>query len=298
MPDGWELKDVVDVVVDDRDRVYVFNRGGHPLIVFEQDGRFVRSWGDDLFTRPHGLTLAEDAERGQVIYCVDDMGHWVGKFSLEGELLMQIGTRDQGAPKRSGQPFNQPTKVALDPESGDLYISDGYGNARVHKYTAAGEHLFSWGDYGLDPGEFNFPHSVCTDSAGRVYIADRENHRVQIFDRAGQFLDKWDGLHRACGLYIKDDIVYVGQILTHLEVNMGNPNLGACVTVHDLQGRRLARLGDVLPGEEPGQFLAPHSIGVDSRGDLYVGEVSWSAYVNRLAPDRDWVRSLRKLVKR
>jgi len=99
-------------------------------------------------------------------------------------------------------------------------------------------------------------------------------------------------------LYIKDDIVYVGQILTHLEVNMGNPNLGACVTVHDLQGRRLARLGDVLPGEEPGQFLAPHSIGVDSRGDLYVGEVSWSAYVNRLAPDRDWVRSLRKLVKR
>jgi hypothetical protein len=187
--------------------------------------------------------------------------------------------------------------VALDPQSGDLYISDGYGNARVHKYTADGEHLFSWGDYGTDPGQFNFPHSVCTDSAGRVYIADRENHRVQLFDAEGQYLDQWNGLHRACGLHIKDDLVYVGQLLTHLDVNTGNPNLGACVTVHDLQGRRLARLGDALPGEGPGQFTTPHCIGVDSRGDLYVGEVSWSAYGSRFEPTKSGVRCLRKLVK-
>lgn len=280
LPEGWEFRDVVDVVVDRDDRVYVFNRGGHPVIVFEADGSFVTSWGDELFTRPHGLTLVDDAEGGQVLWCVDDMGHWVGKFSLQGELLHEIGTRDQGTRKRSGEPFNQPTKVAIDSQSGDLYVSDGYGNSRVHKYTAAGEHLFSWGDYGLESGQFNFPHSVCTDSAGRVYVADRENHRVQIFDREGQFLEKWDGLHRACGLHITDDVVYVGQIMTHLDVNMGNPNLGACVTLHDLQGRRLARLGDVLPGEGLGQFLAPHCISVDSRGDLYVGEVSYSAYIN------------------
>ena len=298
LPDGWQFKDVVDIAVDADDRVYVFNRGGHPVIIFEPDGSFVGSWGDGLFTRPHGLTIAPDAERGQVLYCVDDMGHWVGKFSLDGELLMQIGARGQEAPKRSGKPFNQPTKVALDPESGELYISDGYGNARVHKYTAEGAHVFSWGDYGLAPGEFNFPHSVCTDSSGKVYVADRENHRVQIFDREGNYLDRWDGLHRACGLHIDDKAVYVGQILTHLDVNMGSPNLGACVTVHDMHGKLLVRLGDMLPGEGPGQFLAPHSLTTDSRGDLYVGEVSWSAYINRLAPEQKWVRSFRKLVRR
>ena len=297
LPDGWQFKDVVDIAVDAQDRVYVFNRGGHPVIIFEQDGRFVGSWGDGLFTRAHGLTIVPDDAHGEVLYCVDDMGHWLGKFTLDGELLMQIGTRDQGAPKRSGLPFNQPTKVALDPQSGELYIADGYGNAKVHKYTAQGEHLFSWGDYGLAPGEFNFPHSVCTDSAGKVYVADRENHRVQIFDREGQYLDRWDGLHRACGLHIDNDIVYVGQILTHLEVNMGSPNLGACVTVHDLKGQRLARLGDVLPGEGPGQFIAPHSLATDSRGDLYIGEVTYSAYINKFALDQEWVRSFRKLVK-
>lgn len=297
LPDGWEYKDVVDIAVDADDRVYVFNRGGHPVIVFEADGRYVTSWGEGLFTRPHGLTIAADKAHGQVLYCVDDTGHWIGKFSLDGELLMQIGTRDQGAPRRSGKPFHQPTKVALDPASGDLYIADGYGNARIHKYSAAGEHLFSWGDYGTDPGQFNFPHSVCTDGAGKVYVADRENHRVQVFDREGRHLDQWDGLHRACGLHIAADTAYVGQILTHLDVNEGDPNLGACVTVHDLEGKRLARLGDALPGEGPGQFTAPHSVAVDSRGDLYVGEVAWSAYGSRFDPPKTGVRCLRKLVK-
>src|SRR5262245_48249431 len=111
LPDGWDFKEVVDVVVDSRDRVYVFNRGEHPLIIFEQDGSFVAAWGEDRFTRPHGLTLVSDELLGEVLYCVDDEGHWVGKFSLEGELLMSIGTRNAGAPPRSGQPFNRPTKV-------------------------------------------------------------------------------------------------------------------------------------------------------------------------------------------
>ena len=298
LPAGWEYRDVVDVAVDADDRVYVFNRGGHPVVVFEADGTYVGSWGEGLFTRPHGLTVADEPPHGQVFFWVDDQGHWIGKFSLDGVLLMQIGERDRGAPARSGAPFNQPTKMALDPQGEHLYIADGYGNARVHKYSAAGEHILSWGEYGLDPGQFNFPHSVCTDAAGKVYVADRENHRIQVFDPDGQFLDKWDGLHRACGLHIAGDTVYVGQILTHLSVNQGDPNLGACVTVHDLQGRRLARLGADLPGEGPGQFTAPHSIAVDSRGDLYVGEVAWSAYGRLQEPAKEGVRCLRKLVRR
>lgn len=292
LPDGWSFHEVVDIAVDQQDRVYVFNRGEHPLIIFEADGQFVDSWGEGLFTRPHGITLGPDG----TLFCVDDDGHWMGQFTLDGQLLQTIGTRDQGAPSQSGQPFNRPTKVGFDPKTGELYISDGYGNARVHKYSAAGQHLFSWGAYGTDPGQFNLPHSVCTDKAGLVYVADRENHRVQIFDDQGTYLTQWNNMHRPCGLHIEDDLVYIGQLPTQLDVNADYPNLGSCVSIHDLTGQRLARLGHPLPGEGPGQFTAPHGLVVDSRGDIYVGEVSWTAYGRNLNPPKQ-VRSLRKLVK-
>lgn len=296
LPKGWDFLEVVDVAVDSQDRVYVFNRGEHPLMIFEPDGKFVKSWGEGLFTRPHGLTRVVDEKLGDILYCVDDDGHWVGKFTLDGELLMSIGKRGQGAPRGSGQPFNRPTKVARDPKTGELYISDGYGNARVHKFTADGKHLFSWGDFGTGPGQFNLPHSVCTDSQGKVYVADRESHRIQIFDEQGNYLNQWNNMHRPCGLHIANDLVYVGQLPTQLPVNADFPNIGACITIHDLTGRCLARLGDPHAGEQPGQFTAPHGVTVDSRGDIYVGEVSWTAYGRRLDPPRT-VRSFRKLVK-
>lgn len=296
LPDGWTFHEVVDVAVDARDRVYVFTRGEHPMIIFEQDGAFVSSWGEGLFVRPHGLTLAREPDGSEVLWCVDDDGHWIGKFTLDGELLSQIGVRGEGAPEGSGKPFNRPTKVALDPKSGDLYISDGYGNARVHKYTADGRHLFSWGDYGTDPGQFNLPHSVCTDSAGKVYVADRESHRVQVFDDQGNYLDQWNDMHRPCALHIRDDVVYVGELPTHLHVNAAYPNIGSCISVHDLSGRRLARIGAPFAGLGPNQYTAPHGIAVDSRGDLYVGEVSYTAWVRLHDLDRE-VRSFRKLRK-
>ena len=292
LPEGWTFREVADVVVDSQDRVYVFNRSEHPMMVFQRDGSFLTSWGEDLFTRPHGLTLGPDG----ALYCVDDGDHAIRKCTSDGELLMTIGTPDQPAPIRSGQPFNRPTKVAFDPKTGDLYISDGYGNAKVHKFSPDGQQLFSWGEYGTDPGQFNLVHSVCTDSEGKVYVADRESHRVQIFDDNGNYLNQWNNLHRPCGLHIEGDLVYIGQLATHLDVNADYPNLGACVSIHDLTGRRLAKLGDVRPGEEPGQFTAPHGLAIDSQGDLYVGEVSWSAYGRRLSPPRT-ARSFRKLVK-
>ena len=292
LPEGWALKEVADVAVDSKDRVYVFNRGEHPMVVLESDGTFVGSWGEGLFTRPHGLTLGPD----EALYCVDDGGHCIRRCTLDGRVLMTIGTPGKGAPRHSGQPFNQPTKVAFDPQTGDIYVSDGYGNARVHRYSPSGTHLFSWGAHGTDPGQFNLVHSVATDDAGKVYVADRESHRVQIFDDQGRYLDQWHDLHRPCGLHIHRGLVYIGQLPTHLPVNADYPNIGACVTVHDLTGRRLARLGDVRLGEGPGQFTAPHGLAVDSRGDIYVGEVSWSAYGSRLNPPRT-ARCLRKLVK-
>ncbi|MFQ6039366.1 MAG: peptidyl-alpha-hydroxyglycine alpha-amidating lyase family protein [Candidatus Poribacteria bacterium] len=292
LPEGWSFKEVADVVVDSQDRVYVFNRGEHPMMVFEQDGSFVAAWGEGLFTRPHGLTLGPDG----ALYCADDDGHCIRKCSLDGQLLMTIGTPGEPAPRQSGKPFNRPTKVAFDPKTGDLYISDGYGNAKVHKFSADGKHLFSWGDYGTDPGQFNLVHSICTDREGKVYIADRENHRVQIFDEQGNYLGQWNNLHRPCGLHIEGELVYIGQLPTHLAVNADYPNLGACVSIHDMTGHRLAKLGDVRLGEKPGQFTAPHGLAVDSHGDIYVGEVSWSAYGRNLEPPRT-ARCFRKLVK-
>ena len=292
LPEGWTFKEVPDVVVDSQDRVYVFNRGEHPMIVFEQDGTFVGSWGEGVFTRPHGVTLGPD----ETLYCVDDMAHCIYKCSLEGEVLMTIGAPGQPAPRHSGQPFNQPTKVAIDPISGDLFISDGYGNAKVHKYSAAGEYLFSWGSYGVVAGEFNLVHSICTDALGKVYVADRENSRVQVFDGDGDYLSQWNNMYRACGLHVDGMVAYVGQLVSHLAVNADYANVGACVTIHDLTGRQLSRLGAAHPGEEPGQFTTPHGLAVDSHGDLYVGEVSWAAWGSRLDPPRT-ARCFRKLVK-
>ena len=292
LPDGWTFHEVADVAVGPEDRVYVFNRGEHPIMVFEADGAFVTSWGEGVFTRAHGVTLGPDGN----LWCADDDGHAILKCTLEGEILATIGTPGQPAPAHSGQPFNRPTKVAFAPKSGELYIADGYGNARVHKYSPDGQHLLSWGDYGTDPGQFNLVHSIATDAEGRVYVADRENHRVQVFDDQGIYLEQWGNMHRPCGLHIEGDRVYVGQLPTHLEVNADYPNIGACISVHDLSGRRLAKLGDVRAGEEPGQFVAPHGLAVDSKGDLYVGEVSWSAYGRRLDPPRT-ARCMRKLVR-
>ena len=154
----------------------------------------------------------------------------------------------------------------MDPRSGALYIADGYGNARVHKYSPEGEHLLSWGEFGTGPGQFNLVHSVCTDDAGRIYVADRENHRVQIFDDQGAYLDQWNDMHRPCGLLVTGDRAYIGQLPSHLDVNAAYPNIGACVTIHDLEGNQLARLGGAHPGEGLGEYTAPHGLAVDSRG--------------------------------
>ena len=296
LPDGWRFVEATAVGVDRRDRVYVFNRGEHPVIVFDRDGTFILSWGEGVFTRPHGITIGPD----DTLWLTDDGNHTIRQFTPEGKLLLTIGDADRPADPHSGKPFNRPTHVALCPRTGDVYISDGYGNSRVHKYDPRGRLLLSWGEPGTDPGCFNVPHNIATDGEGLVYVADRENHRVQVFDASGRYQGQLNNLHRPCGLFAdgrNGGRLYVGELPTHLVVNAAVPNIGACVSIVSLKGDLLARVGDRFPGEQPGQFIAPHGVTVDSRGDLYVAEVSYTAKGRHETPPRE-IRSLQKFSAR
>ncbi len=297
LPDGWPpLKDAAGVAVDRHDNVYVFNRGPHPMVVFDREGNFLRSWGEGVFTNPHGLHIGPDDH----LYCTDNGDHTVRKCTPEGRILLTIGMPDRPAPYMSGQPFHQCTHTALSPR-GDIYVADGYGNARVHKYDPAGRLVASWGEPGCDPGQFNIVHNICSDADGWVYVADRENHRVQVFDGDGRYETQWNNLHRPCGLFMPWDrkpLCYIGELGPFMAVNRHVPNLGPRVTIVDHQGRLVARVGEAPAGTGLDQFIAPHGIAVDSRGDIYVGEVSYTAWpmVNTGEPMPQGLRALRKLV--
>jgi sugar lactone lactonase YvrE len=298
LPPGREFNaDVAAVGVDARDQVYAFNRGRHPMVVLDRDGNFLRSWGEGVFHRAHGVHMAPD----DTLWLTDDGDHSVRHCTLDGKILVTIGIPGKPRPYMSGEPFHRCTHTALSPR-GDLYVSDGYGNARVHKYDPAGRLLRSWGEPGTDPGQFNIPHNICCDGDGWVYVADRENHRIQVFDGDGRFETQWHDMHRPSGLYQERGgagRLYVGEIGGALAVNYDVPNIGPRISIYSRRGERLARLGERVAGLEPGQFVSPHGLAVDSRGDIYVGEVSFTNWGNRYKgqPVPHGLRSLQKLVK-
>jgi DNA-binding beta-propeller fold protein YncE len=275
--DGWgmggpsELPDVTAVDVDSADNVYLFCRGDDPIRVFDRNGRFLRSWGQGMFNSPHGLHIGSD----DTVYCIDEGSHSVLVTTPYGELRSRIGG-PTASPFMSGQPFNRCTNVAV-AANGDIYVTDGYGNARVHRYSRAGELIHSWGEPGVAPGQFNVVHDICCDRNGRIYVADRENHRIQIFDEDGTWLDQWNNLHRPCGLSIgggQQPVFYVSELGPAMQSNLKTPNLGPALSILDDQGRHLARLGAARAGIEPGAFMSPHGVAVDSHGDIYVAELT------------------------
>jgi hypothetical protein len=241
--------------------------------VFDRDGNFLRSWGEGVFKNPHGIHIGPDDS----IYCTDDGDHTVRKCTTDGKVLLTIGIPAKPAAFMSGDPFHRCTHTALSPK-GEIYVSDGYGNARVHKFTPDGKLMKSWGEPGTDPGQFNIVHNIATDADGWVYVADRENHRVQVFNGEGKYETQWNNLHRPCALCCcgggKNPTFVIGELGPGLAVNRKVPNLGPRLSIVDAQGKRIARLGgEDGPGVASGKFLAPHGIAPDSRGDIYVGEV-------------------------
>jgi DNA-binding beta-propeller fold protein YncE len=297
LPDGWSLNEVGGVGVDSRNRVYVFNRGDHPMVVFDSEGNFLTSWGEGLFKRPHAVHMGPD----DTIFCTDDGDHTVRKCTLDGKELLTLGTPGEPSPYMSLRPFCRCTHTACAP-NGDIYVSDGYGNACIHKYDPAGRYLKSWGSPGTRPGEFNIPHNITCDADGWVYVADRESHRIQVFDGEGRYETQWNNLHRPSAIYMPRGscpLCYVGEAGPSMSVNRTVPNLGARVTILDNTGEPVARLGGEHPGNEPGQFISPHGIAVDSTGSIYVGEVSrtaWGHY-NPGVPMPEPLHCLSKLTK-
>ena len=299
-PRDWQILEVTAVATDSQDRVFVFSRGDHPVAVFDSRGELLFSWGAGLFNRPHGIWIGPD----DAVYCTDDLDHTVRKFTADGTLLLTLGTSgrpsDTGATsldyrtiRQAGPPFHYPTNLAIAP-GGELYVSDGYGNARIHKFSADGELLLSWGEPGAGPGQFHVPHGLAVDRHGTVFVADRENSRLQLFSSEGEPLGQWTDVARPCDLAIDAaGRVYVAELGYHAGRWPGTqpPHASATggrVSIFDAGGKLLARFGGGKWPCAAGDFFAPHDIWFDSRGDFYVAEVVRSASGNRRPAEGDY----------
>jgi DNA-binding beta-propeller fold protein YncE len=288
-----DMPDVADVAVGPGNGVYIVTRRPSRILAYAPDGTFLRSWGQDILSvRPHGITVGPDG----TVYCVDEGSHAVARFRPDGEFLGWIGIpglpADTGLDaslglaaqaasiQRAGPPFNRPTQLAVGPD-GDLYVSDGYGNASLHHFDPTGRWLNTWGGPGSQAGEFRCPHHVVVSADERVFVSDRENGRVQIFDPAGRLLDVWE-LQRPAAIAISTaGMVFVAEMGLRPGEKLWSrgPAKEAeppRITVLDSRGQHVERwVGDGDPCA-PGNFVLPHGIAVDDSGSVYVAELRWS----------------------
>jgi hypothetical protein len=289
--------DATAVGVDSQDRVIVFNRGPVPVVVFDADGNYLSSWGDGVFHAAHAVTVDGDDN----IWFTDtggsylgEGGHVVEKRTIEGELLLRLGERGSHAGHYSGDPFNGPTDIAVHPTTGELFVCDGYGNSRVHRFSPDGQHITSWGALGSDPGEFNIPHGIDFIDDDHLVVCDRENFRVEVFTLDGEFVEQRFA-HRPGAIRAAGGLLYLAE-LGPVAFQWKLPNLGCRIRVQTPDGADVARFGNPVPGTGPDQFIAPHGLAIDSRGDVYVAEVSktWIGFVGDPPPPGAEVISLRK----
>ena len=257
LPAGWNFGEASGVSVDKQDNVWVFNRGPHPVVQFDKTGRFLQAWKEVPVTSSHGIKVDLDGN----VWLVDVKGHAVMKFSRSGRLQMVI----TNAGKRPGNnddkyAFNEPTGLFFLP-NGDFYVSDGYVNSRVIQYSRNGQYIRHWGKKGTGDGEFNLVHDVAVDNRGRVYVADRSNSRIQVFDAQGRFLTKWTNVGQPWGFAYaeKENAIYMSD---------GQDNR---VVKLSLEGKVEGVLGGF--GKAPGTFDFPHHMAIDSEGSLYVVEI-------------------------
>ena len=301
LPAGMSFGTVSALAADSLDRIYVFQRGTPPLLVFDPAGNYLRSWKTEIFNRPHGICID-----GDIAYVTDSDDSVAYKFTLDGTLIQSLGTRgvhsDTGTEEygalvpRAAGPFNHPTKMVPAP-TGELYVSDGERNSRVHRFSAEGQLVASWGEPGKDgPNQFHLPHSVAVDQNGRVYICDRENSCVQVFSADGGFASMWTNLQPPSDIAIDQyGAIYVSQFaydVTHRYPRWPAP-AGSGSALKDTAGRRTIR-ADAPPRisilDADGKVLAQwesrkaHGLCIDSRGNIYLAledEKSVDKYVRQ-----------------
>ena len=259
LPAGEEFGVVSSVATDSQDNLYVFQRKDPVMMVFDRDGNFLKSWGNGAVESPHGLTITND-----LIYITDREGSVAVTFDLDGRPVQILGQRgfysDTGCdtpgelvPRVAG-PFNFPTEMAPGP-SGDIYVSDGYRNSRIHRFSADGQLKNSWGTPGnTEPGQFQLPHSIMVDADEKVYVCDRANKRIQIFTAEGEFINMWTGMGGPNNMVQdKNGLFYIAE-----QAYDNNPD---CLTIRDGDGEIVDR--------RPVRHA--HGLWVDSRCDIYLG---------------------------
>lgn len=252
LPAGKEFGPVSGVEIDRQGQIYVFHRAPLPILVFSPAGKFLRSFGDGLYDSTHFLRFDHEGN----LWTTDNKNHTVVKLSPEGKVLQTLGERNvKGEDARH---FNMPADIAFAP-NGDVFIADGYGNSRVAKFDKTGRFLLDWGRKGKGDGEFDLPHAIRLDSKGLVYVGDRENNRVQVFDQTGKYLRQFGGF-APYGLHLApDETLWVAD---------GR----ACEVIQmTLEGKVLRRWGG--KGKGPGQFELPHGIAVAPDGAVFVSEI-------------------------
>ena len=276
LPQGWNFGRVTGVAVDSQERLYVCQQLlDPPVLVFDPEGNYLDSWGTGSMGEPHTIYI----DKNDVLYLADRGAHVASKLSLDGKPLLELGNRgqpsdtgcteDEGEVLRAGGPFNRPTHIVPSP-SGDLYVSDGYRNSRVHRFFADGRLASSWGTPGKSaPGEIRSPHTVWVDSAGQVYVCDRLNNRIQIFSAAGEFINQWTDVGLPTDLFMD-----AGETIVYLVERRENGDPKYWMTVRDRSGNVLERW------DSP----RAHQMWLDSHDDIYLAlsvEESVTKYVRR-----------------
>ena len=263
IPKYWVLGECTDSAVNSKGEIHIFSRGTHPLTIWDISGNFISSWGEGLFKSPHGIFIDNDDQ----IWLVDTLDHVVSKHKPNGNLISTLGQRGRPAYSFQGLPFNMPSGVALSPD-GEIFVSDGYGAHRVHRFNSNGKLLLSWGKEGNGPGEFVNLHNIGVDKLGRVYICDRENDRIQIFDKDGNYLEQWD-IIEPNDLCIQDELIYVASDKTW-------------ISIWNLKGETLARFGGNDSSTNKPIMDSVHGITVDKQGNIFITETVVNGRVTKL----------------
>jgi DNA-binding beta-propeller fold protein YncE len=284
-PESHKLGYTHGIVTDGLDQVYVFHTGTPSIFKFDRDGNFLSAFGDRFGEGAHGFYLHLE-ETGEYLYVTDIARGLMVKMTLNGEEVMTIGVPDLPEVYDAERKY-MPTDVAVGP-NGDIYIADGYGQSWIHVYTSAGERKKSWGGKGSDPGRFDCPHGISVDlrsGVPEIYVADRGNHRIQVFTPEGEFkriIDK--DMDLPCSFFFFEGKMYI-------------PDLNSRVSIYDRNDRLCAHLGEdqqaykqegwpnlAKPYYRSDRFSSPHGVCVDSEGSIYVAEWIHDGRLTKLRP--------------